>query len=154
MTTLEELGPLALTVHLRDSAIYETPQGVAVQWVPLGEGVVDFREIVAKVREVCPPVHIYIKPITGRPPAILPYLNPAFMARYGDMRAGDLARFLALAKAGHPYDKPMVIEDVPGNAIPEPYAMALQYQPKELMERSIGYAEKVLDLGVRWKGDK
>lgn len=154
MTTLEELGPLALTVHLRDSAIYETPQGVAVQWVPLGEGVVDFRQIVAKVREVCPPVHIYIKPITGRPPAILPYLNPAFMARYGDMRAGDLARFLALAKAGHPYDKPMVIEDVPGNAIPEPYATALQYQQKEHMERSIGYAKKVLDLGVRWKGDK
>jgi hypothetical protein len=35
MTTLEELGPYALTFHLRDSVVYEEPGGIAVQWVPL-----------------------------------------------------------------------------------------------------------------------
>src|SRR5215831_6912779 len=50
METLETLGPLAVTFHLRDSIIYETRNGAMVQWVPLGEGVVDFPKIVAKAR--------------------------------------------------------------------------------------------------------
>src|SRR5581483_6338757 len=65
METVETLGPLALTFHLRDSVIYETRRGAAVQWVPLGEGVVDFPKIVARARQLCPNVHVYIKPITG-----------------------------------------------------------------------------------------
>src|SRR5260221_597139 len=112
MTTVEELGPYAVCVHLRDSVIYEHPRGVAVQWVPLGEGVVDFKKIVAKVREICPPVYIYIKPITGGPPAVLPYLEESFWTRNTTPRARDLARFVALAKKGRPYELPMVIEDI------------------------------------------
>ena len=65
LTTLEELGPYAVCVHLRDSVVYETPRGVAVQWVPLGEGTVDFREFIARMQTICPPVYVYIKPITG-----------------------------------------------------------------------------------------
>ncbi len=75
MTTIDTLGPLAVTVHLRDSVVYEVPRGAAVQWVVLGDGVNDFHKIVAKVLAVCPPTYIYIKPITGRPPAIMPYLD-------------------------------------------------------------------------------
>jgi sugar phosphate isomerase/epimerase len=152
MTTVETLGPYALTVHLRDSVVYEHLGGVAVQWVPLGEGVVDFRAIVARVRELCPAVYIYIKPITGRPPQVLPYLDSWYAKQYPDARASDLARFLALAKSGHPYEGQMVIEDVAGRRTPEPYAAALQYQQREHMERSIDYARKTLDLGVRWRG--
>ena len=75
-----------------------------MQWVPLGEGVVDFKAIVAKAAEICPPVPVYIKPITGRPPVILPVWDPAYMQKYRDVRAQDLARFLALAKKGRPYE--------------------------------------------------
>jgi 3-oxoisoapionate decarboxylase len=151
MTTLEVLGPYALTVHLRDSVIYEHKDGVAVQWVPLGEGVVDFRNFIARMREICRPVYVYIKPITGRPPAVLPYLDPAFFAKYRDIRGADFARFLALAKSGHPYEASMVIEDVPGSTPPEAYAAALQHQQLEHMERSVEYAKKTLDLGVKWR---
>ena len=76
MQTVETLGPLAVMLHLRDSVIYETTNGVAVQWVPLGEGVVDFKAIVAKAQELCPHVNVYIKPITGRPPAVMADLDP------------------------------------------------------------------------------
>src|ERR1051326_1599541 len=64
MTTVEELGPYAVTFHLRDSVVYETTGGIAVQWVPLGEGTVDFKAIVARAAEILPPVYIYCKPIT------------------------------------------------------------------------------------------
>jgi sugar phosphate isomerase/epimerase len=37
LTTVETLGKYALTMHLRDSVVYEHPKGIAVQWVPLGK---------------------------------------------------------------------------------------------------------------------
>lgn len=151
LTTVEVLGPLAVTFHLRDSVIYETPRGVAVQWVPLGEGVVDFPKILARMREIAPPVYAYVKPITGRAPAILPYLEAGFWKSWPDVRAVDLAAFLTLAKAGRPYQGPMVIEDGAARPLPETYAAALAYQQKEHMERSVEYAKHSLDLGQRWR---
>jgi sugar phosphate isomerase/epimerase len=151
LTTLETLAPYVLTLHLRDSVVYEHKRGVAVQWVPLGEGTVDFREIMARARELCPGVHVYIKPITGRPPQVLPYLEDDFWKLYPKARGADLARFLALARKGGPYEKPMVIEDLPGRPIPEHFRAAIQFQQREHMERSVEYAKKVLDLGVRWR---
>ena len=150
--TVETLGPLAVTLHLRDSVIYETRGGVAVQWVPLGEGVADFRRIVERARELCPQVYIYIKPITGRPPQVFPVWEKDFWKQFPDSQASSLARFLALAKNGHPYEKEMVIEDVAGRSGIEPYAAALAYQQRDHMERSVEYAKKTLDLGVKWRG--
>ena len=150
LSTVETLGPVAVMLHLRDSVVYETPDGVAVQWVPLGEGVVDFKKIIAKAHEICPPIAVFNKPITGRPPAHLAIYNPAFMRQWSDMRASDLARFLALAKRGRPYEGHMVIEDVPGKA-PEPIAAALQYQQRDHMQRGVEYARKTLDLGIKWR---
>jgi len=151
LATVETLGPVAVMLHLRDSVVYEAHNGIAVQWVPLGEGVVDFKKIVDKAKEVCPPISVYNKPITGRPPQLLAIYDPEFMKTWQDMRGGDLARFIALAKHGHPYENHMVIEDVPSKT-PEPIAAALQYQQKDHMERGIKYAREVLDLGVKWRG--
>jgi sugar phosphate isomerase/epimerase len=151
LTTVEHLGPYALTVHLRDSAVYATARGAAVQWVPLGEGAVDFKRFIARLGELAPPVHVYVKPITGRPPQELPYLTEAFWERYPKARAADLAQFMALVRSGRPYDGHMVIEDIPGRPTPEPFVAAIRYQQREHMERSVEYAKKVLDLGVRWR---
>lgn len=151
MTTLETLAPHVLTLHLRDSVVYEHKRGVAVQWVPLGEGTVDFQQIVAKAREVCPKVYVYVKPITGRPPQVLAYLDQAFWRAYPKARAADLARFLALAKSGAPYEGHVVIEDLQGRQIPDHFRAAIQYQQREHMERSVEYAKKTLGLGRRWK---
>jgi sugar phosphate isomerase/epimerase len=150
LATVETLGPVAVMLHLRDSVVYETHDGVAVQWVPLGEGVVDFKKIIAKAREVCPPISIFHKPITGRPPQILPIYDHKFMDSWKDLRGADLARFLLLAKHGHPYEGHMVIEDVPGK-IAEPIAAALKYQQQDHLERGLEYARKTLDLGVKWR---
>jgi sugar phosphate isomerase/epimerase len=148
--TVETLGPLAVMLHLRDSVVYETRSGIAVQWVPLGGGVVDFKKIIERARQLCPTISVYNKPITGRPPHLLAIYDREFMRDWEDMRAADLARFIALARAGHPYEKHMVVEDVPGKT-PEPIAAALQYQQRTHMELGVDYARKVLDLGVKWR---
>jgi sugar phosphate isomerase/epimerase len=149
LTTVEVLGPLAVTVHLRDTVIYEHPRGVAVQWVPLGEGTVDFPRFIARMKEVCPPVYVYIKPITGRPPQVLPWLERDFWKLYPKARASELTQFLALAKKGRPYEGHVVIEDLPGRQTPEHFLSAIQFQQRDHMERSIAYARKTLGLGVR-----
>jgi 3-oxoisoapionate decarboxylase len=149
ITTIEELGRYALTVHLRDSVVYETRGGIAVQWVPLGEGTIDFKQVMEKVREHCPPVHVYIKPITGRPPQVLPVWNPEFWKPYPKARGAEFARFLALARKGEPYGKNQVVEDLQGRPTPAQFVEAIKHQQREHMERSIAYARKVLGLGVR-----
>lgn len=149
LTTLEILGPLAVTVHLRDSAIYEHPRGIAIQWVPLGEGVVDFPRFVARMKEVCPPVYVYIKPITGRPAQVLPVHDRGYWKLYPKAKAAEFAQFLALARQGKPYEGHMVVEDLPGRQTPEPFVPAIQFQQRDHMERSIAYARKTLGLGVR-----
>lgn len=151
MTTVETLGPYALTLHLRDSVVYEHPRGVAAHWVPLGEGVVDFHQIMAKARELCPDVCVYAKPITGRPAEVLPYLEQDFWKAYPKARSADLARFLALAKKGVPYDKPIVNEDLLGRQLPERLIPAIQHQQRDHMERSLRYAKHELGLGLRWQ---
>jgi sugar phosphate isomerase/epimerase len=150
LTTVEELGPYAVTFHLRDSVVYEHPDGIAVQWVPLGEGTVDFRALVARASQILPPVHIYCKPITARPPVVIPVYSAEFWNKwFPRARSRDLARFLALAKRGRPYDKPHVLADVAGAR--ERYMEALKVQQMDHMERSLDYCKRVLDLGVRWR---
>jgi len=68
-----------------------------------------------------------------------------------DARGSDVARFLALAKRGHPYEKEMVIEDVAGRPEVEVYSAALAYQQRDHMDRSVEYGKKSLDLGVKWR---
>jgi 3-oxoisoapionate decarboxylase len=152
LTTIETLGPYTLTLHLRDSVIYEHPRGVAVHWVPLGEGIVDFHQILDRARQLCPDVYVYIKPITGRPAEVIPYLEQDFWKAYPNARAKDLARFLSLAKRGVPYDKPIVNEDLLGRKMPDYLIPAIQHQQLDHMERSLEYAKKSLDLGRRWRG--
>lgn len=151
-TTLEELGPYAVSFHLRDSVVYEQPDGIAVQWVPLGEGTLDFKALVARAAEILPPpVRVYCKPITARPPVTLPVYSPRFWTTwFPRARSRDLARFLALAKSGRPYSKPHLTADVP--ELRERYMDALKIQQLDHMERSLEYCRRALDLGVRWRG--
>jgi sugar phosphate isomerase/epimerase len=151
LTTVEELGPLAVTFHLRDSVVYDVPDGIAVQWVPLGEGTVDFKALISRAAAILPPVHIYCKPITARPPVVLPiYSNEFWTKWFPRARSRDLGRFLALAKRGRPYDKPHLTADVA--ELRERYMEALKVQQLDHMERSLDYCRKQLDLGIRWRG--
>lgn len=152
LTTMETLGKYAVTLHLRDSVVYEHPKGIAVQWVPLGEGSVDFPEIIAKAKQLCPQVHVYAKPITGRPPVVIPVWDETFWKKwFPRARSADFARFVALAKQGAPYNQPMVVEDLQGRPVPGHFLEAIQFQQREHLERSLRFARESLGLGRRWR---
>jgi hypothetical protein len=150
MVSLEVLGPYVVTTHIRDSAVYEVPNGAAAQWVALGDGTIDFHKFVARYRELCPKASMQLEVITGRPPRILPYLESDFWKAFPKADASEFARFVALAKSGHPYTGFMVVEDGVKEPLPE-FKAALREQQRVDLERSLEYAKKSLGVGVRWR---
>jgi 3-oxoisoapionate decarboxylase len=149
LVTLETLAPYVVTTHIRDSAVCEHPRGAAAQWVALGDGSVNFHRFVEVYRKLCPHAAMQLEIITGRPPTVLPYLEPNFWKTLRGTPASEFARFVELAKSGHPYLGPMVIGG-PGEQSPVIKA-ALQEQQRTDLERSLEYAQKVLGVGVRWR---
>jgi sugar phosphate isomerase/epimerase len=99
--TLETLGPYALTTHMRDSAVWKVPEGVAVQWTRLGEGNIGFTGYVRRFVELCPNAAFALETIvTG--PRIFPVYKPDFWDAYRTVPAWVFARFMALAEKGSP----------------------------------------------------
>lgn len=149
LVTLEVLGPYTVTTHIRDSVVFEHPRGAAAQWVALGDGCVDFHRFVARFRDLCPNATMQLENITGRPPKVLPYLEPEFWKAFPKANAAEFARFIALAKSGHPLMTNMVVEDG-GKQSPE-YEAALREQQRIDLERGFEYAKKTLGIGIRWR---
>jgi sugar phosphate isomerase/epimerase len=150
LVSLEVLGPYVLTTHVRDSAVYEHARGAAAQWVALGDGTIDLRKFVGRLRVLAPKANMQLEIITGRPPDVLPYLEPEFWTAFPKAKASEFARFVALAKAGHPFSGFMVVEDGVKEPLPE-FKAALREQQRMDLERSLEYAKKSLDVGVRWR---
>jgi hypothetical protein len=138
-----------VTSHVRDSAVFEHPRGAAAQWVALGDGSVNFARFVQVFRNRCPQAAMQLEIITGRPPEILPYLEPDYWQNFPKTPAREFARFLALAKSGRPFLGSMVIGEWDHNA--PALEAALKEQQRIDLERSLEYAKQKLGLGVRWR---
>ena len=149
--TLETLAPYVVTTHVRDSAVFETPRGAAWQWVALGDGSVDLVRFVAEFRRLCPQSSMQLEIITGRPPAEHRYFDADFWKLFPKMPGWEFARFVALARSGHPFMGAMVVEDVSGQK-PAVMAEALKEQQRFDLERSFEYAKKKLNVGIHWRG--
>lgn len=104
--TLETLAPYVLTSHLRDSAVWRTSEGTAVQWVRLGEGNVAIDEYIRRFAVLCPGKSVSLEVIiTG--PVVQRFLEPNFWQAYRKTPAWEFARFLALAEKGKPRPAPV-----------------------------------------------
>jgi hypothetical protein len=151
LLALEVLAPYVITTHVRDSVLFEHPRGAAGQWVALGDGQIDFGRFVEQFRQWCPQASMQLEIITGRPPRVLPYLEQDFWKAFPKALASEFARFVALAKTGHPFMGAMVIEDATGQH-PAIMGEALKEQQRVDLERSLEYAKRKLNVGVRWRG--
>jgi sugar phosphate isomerase/epimerase len=135
---LEVLGPWVVTSSMRDSVLWPSERGATVQWTAMGEGLVDWRAYFARFAQLCPGVPVHIETISGFDRE-LPFLDPEHWKLYPDMRASDLARFVALVRRGK--SRP------PWKATgPDVQKATEDYQRGEL-ERSLAYCRDVLGLG-------
>jgi len=107
--TLETLAPYILTSHVRDSYLWKTPEGIAVQWTRMGEGNVDISRWVKRYRELCPGKALSMEIIVIGARNFQVFQNK-FWDAYRNTPAWEFARFLALAEKGSPRPDPPKIE--------------------------------------------
>jgi sugar phosphate isomerase/epimerase len=103
--TLETLAPYVLTSHVRDTSVWNTPQGAAVAWTRMGEGNIGIADYVREYAEKCPGRALSLEIIvTG--PRYYNYRDPKFWDAYRKTPAWEFARFLALVEKGSPQPEP------------------------------------------------
>ena len=74
MEVVEKLAPFTFSVHLKDMAALENERGYLLSEVPLGEGMLDIKGMVAAVRRARPDVYFSLEMIT-RDPLEVPCLD-------------------------------------------------------------------------------
>jgi len=118
----------------------------------MGDGILDLPRFVAEFRQRCPKSTMQLEIITGRPPRLFNYFEADFWKAFPKTPAWEFARFVALAKTGHPFMGAMVVEDITGKTPPAIMAEALKEQQRIDLERSFEYCRKTLNVGVNWRG--
>ena len=140
MDVFEALGPVTLCSGLRDNMVWDTPEGAAVQWTAVGDGLLDWKTLAARWRELCPDAPMVLETISGAQ-RVFPYKQPEFWQHY-DKRPAALARFEALAKRGH------ALTSFKAPAGPDGRKVTQDFQRAEL-ERSVTYLREKIGVGVR-----
>jgi sugar phosphate isomerase/epimerase len=100
--TLELLGPYAINSHVRDTAVWRVPEGVAVRWVNMGEGNVDIDGWIRKYLAMHPGAPVIFENIVSAQPRIIRVFETATYDNFPKMPASELGRFLAIAERGNP----------------------------------------------------
>jgi sugar phosphate isomerase/epimerase len=141
MHNLEILGPYAVTTGLRDSMVWETPDGAVARWAAIGDGLVDFKAYAKRFAELCPNTPFVLEIISefAKP---LPYLRDDFWGPYAKVRPREFAKYLALAKRGTPRE-PFKLPDGPERE------RTMQAYAKDQLERSLKYCREVLGIGTK-----
>jgi 3-oxoisoapionate decarboxylase len=100
--TLETLAPYVQTSHMRDSAVWNTPEGAAVRWTRMGDGNVGIEDYVRNYVAKCPGKAVSLEVIVSGNPRMFNYRDPNFWALYKQQPAWEFARFLTLCERGKP----------------------------------------------------
>ena len=105
MQTLDTLLPFIRSCHIKDMAVQPYEDGFLLSEVPLGDGFLDLKAMVAKLRQKDPDMGFNLEMIT-REPLKIPILTDKYWVTFDDsyspFPARDLARMVALVKHNPP----------------------------------------------------
>jgi sugar phosphate isomerase/epimerase len=134
---LELLGPRVLCTGIRDSTVWETPDGATMQWLAMGDGSVGWPDYFRRYAELCPATPVFLETISGRQ-FPLSFKPEDLHAAYPELRAEELADYRTFMRRGKP-QPPITPPDL---------ALNPQFQRAEL-EKSLQFCRDVLGLGRR-----
>lgn len=97
LAVVEAYGPWAFSVHLKDHAVSEYPEGFLLADAPLGQGFLDLKRMVAILRQAKSDLNFTLEVIT-RDPLKVPCLTEKYWATFADIPAHDLARTLRMVR--------------------------------------------------------
>jgi sugar phosphate isomerase/epimerase len=146
LLALETLAPHILTSGIRDSAIWEVPEGAAVQWVAMGAGNVDIDQVARRYAELCPDKVFSLEIINTRTPRTFAYWNESFWENYRDVPAGVFTHFLRRARSGSPYEN---VPAGPSDTAPDSptFKQFLVDQERRDVEQAVDYCRNHLGFG-------
>jgi sugar phosphate isomerase/epimerase len=134
--TLELLGPYTEVTHIRDTALWRVPGGVAARWVNMGEGNVDIDGWIRKFIQMKPGVPLIFENLVSASPRMIRIFDAETWKNFQKMPAWELSRFLALAEKGKPVP---AVQLPPGKSRGE--------QQCEDLEGCVRYLRKLLASG-------
>jgi len=133
--TLETLIPYAETSHVRDSAVWKVPEGIAVRWVNMGEGNVDIDGWIRKFVQAKPGLPIIFENLVSARPRIHAIYDPKFWDNWRKMPASDFSRLVAIADKGTPKPAPpLPAGKTPGQQRIEDLEVCVRYT-RDLLKR-------------------
>lgn len=97
MDVVEKLAPYAVSTHIKDMAVDEYPDGFLLSEVPLGEGMLDLKRILATIRAARPQTRMSLEMIT-RNPLQIPCLTHKYWITMPERSARYLARTLKMVR--------------------------------------------------------
>lgn len=97
MEVVETLAPYAVTTHIKDMAVQETPTGFLLSEVPLGEGILDLPRMFAVFDKQHPEISHCLEMIT-RDPLDIPCLKPGYWATFPQKPGVKLAHTLSMVR--------------------------------------------------------
>jgi hypothetical protein len=140
MAALETIAPHVLTSGIRDSRVWEVPDGAAVEWVGLGHGDARIGELMARYAELCPGMAFSLEVILY-PARTFPYRRPEFWDAYRDVPAWVFAGFTDWVRRG-------TDRHGPGASPPDgPVPASTAAFEVAAVEAAMGYARNTLGLG-------
>lgn len=105
--TLDHLAPYTLTSHMRDSYVFNSPQGIASTWTRMGDGNMGMEDYIRKYVQRCPGKAVSLEVIVqGNNYRIFNYRDPAAWALFRNTPAFEFAELLTLAEKGQPRELP------------------------------------------------
>jgi sugar phosphate isomerase/epimerase len=105
MDTARTLAPYVIFAHIKDMAVEEYEDGFLLAEVPMGEGILDLKQIVQLLRQKDPNMIFDLEMIT-RDPLKIPVYTQKYWATFDDtyspLPGRELAKVLALVKKNRP----------------------------------------------------
>jgi sugar phosphate isomerase/epimerase len=102
-----DLVPYVKMCHVKDMAVEPWSKGFLLSEVPLGEGILDLKKIVAAVRAANPKVRFSLEMIT-RDPLEVPCLEDSYWITFPDRNGRFLARTLSMVAKESKHLQPLV----------------------------------------------
>ena len=94
----ERVLPWVVATHVKDGGLLFDEKGFVSFTAEAGEGLVDLPRIVGLLAGLGRPVNLSLEDHGGS--FGIPIFDPAFLARFPDLTAGELARLVAMAREG------------------------------------------------------
>lgn len=138
LAVVEALAPFAVSSHIKDMAVEEYPGGFLLAEVPLGQGMLPLKPMLAAIQKARPGARFSLDMLT-RNPLRVPCLEEKYWATFTARNGVYLARALRMVRANKP-PRPLVVID----GLDQDARVALE---QANVRQSLDYARD--DLGLR-----